>query len=72
MNASFGKMLIFAGIMLVLIGALFTFSKHIPWLGKLPGDIYIQKKNFSLYFPITTSIILSVILSVILILIRKR
>lgn len=72
MNASFGKMLIFAGIALVLIGVLFTFSKHIPWLGKLPGDIYIQKKNFSLYFPITTSIILSVILSVILILIRKR
>ena len=72
MNISFGKVLIIAGIVLVLIGALFIFSGKIPWLGKLPGDIYIQKKSFSLYFPITTSIIISVILSLVLALIRKR
>ncbi len=72
MTVSFGKMLIFAGIMLVAIGVVFTFSGKIPWLGKLPGDIYIQKKNFSLYFPITTSIIISVVLSLVLMLIRKR
>ena len=72
MNVSFGKVLIFAGIALILIGVLFTFSVKIPWLGKLPGDIYIQKKGFSLYLPITTSIIVSVVLSLVLALIRKR
>lgn len=72
MNASFGKILVFAGIVLVLIGVLFTFSGKIPWLGKLPGDIYIQKKSFSLYFPFTTSLIISVILSLIVMLMRKR
>ena len=72
MNVSIGKVLIFAGIALILIGALVTFSGKMPWLGKLPGDISIQKNGFSLYFPITTSIIISVVLSLILILIRKR
>ena len=72
MNVSFGKVLIFAGIALVLIGVLFTFSGNIPWLGRLPGDIYIQKKGFSLYFPVTTAIIISVVLSLVLMLIRKR
>lgn len=72
MTVSFGKMLIFAGIMLVIIGAVFALSGKLPWLGKLPGDIYIQKKSFSLYFPITTSIIISIILSIVLMLIRKR
>lgn len=72
MNASFGKMLIFAGLALVLVGLIFTFSAKIPWLGRLPGDIYVQKKGFSLYFPLTTSIIISIIISVILVLLRKR
>lgn len=72
MNVSFGKMLIFAGIALIVIGAIFTLSGKIPWLGKLPGDVYIEKKGFSLYFPITTSIIISVALSLVLMLMRKR
>jgi len=72
MSVSIGKVLIFAGIALILIGTLVTFSGKMPWLGKLPGDISIQKNGFSLYFPITTSIIISVVLSLILILIRKR
>jgi len=69
---SFGKALIFFGMAIILLGILLTFSGKVPWLGKLPGDIYIQKKNFSLYIPITTSIIISVILSLVLMLMRKR
>lgn len=72
MNISFGKMLIITGITLVVIGAVFTYAGKVPWLGKLPGDICIQKKGLSVYFPITTSIIISIILSLVLILIRKR
>ena len=58
-----GKTLIIFGIILIGLGALLTLVNKIPFLGKLPGDILIQKKNFSFYFPITTSILISIILS---------
>ena len=60
-----GKTLIIFGVILIGVGILLTFFNKIPFLGKLPGDIYIQKKNFSFYFPITTSILISIILSLI-------
>ncbi len=60
-----GKTLIIFGIVLTGIGLLLTFFNKIPFLGKLPGDIYIQRKNFSFYFPVVTSILLSIVLSLI-------
>jgi len=63
---SFGKILLSAGIILVLAGVFLIYFKHIPFIGKLPGDILIQKKNFTFYFPLTTSIFLSIVLSAIL------
>ncbi len=60
-----GKTLIIFGIILIGVGVLLAFFNKIPFLGKLPGDIYIQKKNFSFYFPITTSILISIVLSLI-------
>jgi hypothetical protein len=54
-----GKLLIFAGVFIAILGVLFLFGDKIPFLGKLPGDIYIKKKNFTLYFPIVTSLLLS-------------
>ena len=60
-----GKILIFVGVFVVVLGIVFVLGDKIPWLGKLPGDIYIKKKNFTLYFPIVTSIIISLILSLI-------
>lgn len=59
-----GKTLIIFGIILIGLGLLLTFINKIPFLGRLPGDIYIQKKNFSFYFPIATSILISIILSI--------
>jgi hypothetical protein len=58
-----GKTLIIFGIVLVGVGLLLTFFNKIPFLGKLPGDILIQKKNFTFYFPLATSIVASIILS---------
>jgi uncharacterized protein YybS (DUF2232 family) len=72
MMESAGRMIIVFGLVLVVIGVLLTFSGKVPWFGRLPGDIYIQKKGFSLYFPLTTSIIVSIVLSAILMLLRKR
>ncbi len=61
------KLLIIAGITIAVLGAiLFLFrSSGIPFPGKLPGDIFLQKKNYTFYFPLTTGILLSIILSLI-------
>ena len=60
------KFLIVAGIVLATIGVAVLVLSRIPGVGKLPGDIVIQKGNFSFYFPLATCIIISVILSIIL------
>jgi hypothetical protein len=60
-----GKTLIIFGIIFIGIGLLLTFMHKIPFIGRLPGDIYIQKKNFTFYFPVMTSILISIILSLI-------
>lgn len=67
-----GKSLIIVGILIVLIGGLLTLSGKIPYIGKLPGDILIQRKNFTFYFPIMTSIILGILLTLIFWLISRR
>lgn len=67
-----GKALIIFGVILIGVGILLVFMHKVPFLGKLPGDIYIQRKNFSFYFPLMTSLLLSVILSLILWLWQRR
>lgn len=58
-----GKSLIIAGIILFTIGGIFLLSGKIPFLGKLPGDISLEKENFRFYFPVSTSILISILLS---------
>jgi NAD/NADP transhydrogenase beta subunit len=65
MNQELGKYLIILGIIIAAIGAIILFWGKIPFLGKLPGDIKIEKENFTFYFPIVTSIALSIILTLI-------
>lgn len=60
---SFAKLLILVGVILAAVGGLMLFIGKVPYIGKLPGDIYVQRKNFSFYFPLTTSILLSIILT---------
>lgn len=60
-----GKFLIIAGITAVAIGGLFMLAGRIPWIGRLPGDIIIQKRNFTFYFPLATSILLSLLLTLV-------
>ncbi len=68
---SIGKYLILAGVVIFLLGIIIVFGDKIPFLGKLPGDIIYKGKNFTLYFPIVTSIILSIIISLIIYLLKK-
>ncbi len=63
--AGLGKSLIILGIIITLCGAIMVFAGKISWLGRLPGDIYIKRDNFTFYFPLATSIILSIIISLI-------
>jgi len=67
-----GKILIFFGVILILVGGVILLAGRIPWIGRLPGDIFIQRKNFSFYFPIATSIIISIILTLIFTLLKRR
>jgi len=68
-----GKFLIILGIIIAGVGALLLLFRHTGFpLGRLPGDIIIQKKNFTFYFPLATSILLSIILSLILFLLTRK
>ncbi len=66
-----GKLLIGIGGLVALVGIILIFADRVPWLGRLPGDLYIKRDGFSLYFPIATSILISVILSVLFWLFRR-
>lgn len=61
-----GRLLIYAGIALVIIGVVITYAKGSFPLGNLPGDFVVRRPNFTFYFPLATSIIVSVVLSLIL------
>lgn len=67
-----GKSLIILGIIVIVIGGLLLLSGKISWLGRLPGNILIQKKNFTFYFPLATSILLSLLLTLIFLLLRRK
>jgi hypothetical protein len=60
-----GKSLIIIGAVIIALGLILTISGKLPWLGRLPGDIVVQKKNFTVYFPIATSIIISLLLTLV-------
>lgn len=67
-----GKLLVITGIVIAAVGGLLMLSGKVPWLGRLPGDIMIQKKNFTFYFPLATSIILSLLLTLIFWIIGRK
>lgn len=65
MDQSIGRVLIIAGLVIAAVGAAFLFSDKVSFLGKLPGDIRIERENFRFYFPLGTSILLSILLTAI-------
>ena len=67
-----GKLLIILGVFIVVVGLAMTFGPRIPFLGRLPGDIAIDRGNVHFYFPIVTSLVLSVLLTLILNLFFRR
>jgi len=61
-----GRMLIVLGGMIALVGVVMLLAPHVPWLGRLPGDIVIQRERFTFAFPIVTCLVVSVVLTLIL------
>lgn len=61
-----GKMLILLGTFIIVLGVLFIFWEKIPFLGKLPGDIVVKKKNFGFFFPLTTCLLISAVVTIVL------
>jgi len=67
-----GKLLILLGGILIVVGAIIVVIDRVPGLGRLPGDIYLERPNFTFSFPITTSILVSAILSLVLYFVSRR
>lgn len=61
-----GRTLIILGLVIAGLGLLFVLGGRIPWLGRLPGDIAVQRGNWSFYFPLATTILLSIVLTIVL------
>jgi hypothetical protein len=72
MNENTGKYIIFIGAGMVIVGIiLYFFHDRLNWIGRLPGDIRVEKENFRFYFPITTMILFSLLLTVVVNIIRR-
>lgn len=72
MEQNSGKFIIFLGIGIITVGLIiYFFGNKLNWIGRLPGDIRIEKENFRFYFPVTTMILASVLLTLIVNIIKK-
>jgi hypothetical protein len=71
-----GKILLGFGVVMIVVGGILllagNLSGKVPWLGRLPGDIYIDRGNWKFYFPLTTSILVSVVVSLLLFFLGRR
>jgi hypothetical protein len=67
----FGKFLMIIGVVAALVGLIFWSGFAPKWLGRLPGDIRIERANSAFYFPIVTCIIISLLLSLIVSIFRR-
>jgi hypothetical protein len=72
MDSNTGKYIILAGCLIVIAGVIvYFFHDKLTWIGRLPGDIRIEKANFKFYFPITTMIILSILVTAISFIVKR-
>ncbi len=66
-----GKLLVVFGLVIAAAGAVLLLAGKIPWLGKLPGDIYYKGEHVTFYFPLVTCLLISVVLSLVFYLFRR-
>ena len=72
MNQDTGKYIVLIGFVVIIIGGLiYFFHDKLHWIGRLPGDIRVERENFRFYFPLATMILFSIILTIIIRVVRK-
>ena len=72
MDQNTGKYIIGFGVLIVVAGlVIYFFHDKLHWLGKLPGDIRVERENFRFYFPITTMILVSLLITLIVNILKK-
>lgn len=72
MNSQTGKYIVFAGIIIVMIGVVvYFFHDKLQWFGRLPGDIRVERENFKFFFPVTTMILISLLLTLVMNIIKR-
>jgi len=67
-----GKLLIVFGVLIAVVGVVTVLAGRLPWIGRLPGDIYVRRGNFTFYFPLATSILVSLGLTLVFWLFGRR
>lgn len=67
-----GRMLVVFGVLIALAGVALLLVGRVGWLGRLPGDIHIERGNWTFYFPLATSLLLSAVLTLILWIVGRR
>ncbi len=69
---SLGRMILYIGVILVLIGGFFVLMSRVPWFGRLPGDIVFRRGGLTIFVPITTMILVSIILTLLMNIVWRR
>jgi hypothetical protein len=67
-----GRTLLVVGVLIAVMGVLMLLAGELPWLGRLPGDVSIERGNFRFYAPLATCILLSLIVTLVLNLLARR
>ena len=68
---SLGRLLLLIGVIVAVCGVLLMLAPKVPWLGRLPGDLVIERPGIHVYFPLTSCVVASIVISMVLWLIRK-
>lgn len=66
-----GKLLVIVGVVMVVVGAMLWSGVGRGWFGQLPGDIHVERENFSFHFPLVTCLVISAVLTLVAWLVRR-
>jgi Protein of unknown function (DUF2905) len=70
--AGLARLLILFGVVSIVAGLVLLIVPRVPWLGRLPGDVIVEREGFTLYVPIVTSLLVSIVLTILLNLFFRR
>jgi hypothetical protein len=69
---SLGRILLYIGVLLVIVGGFFILAAKIPWFGRLPGDLTFRREGLTIFIPITTMVLVSLVLTLLMNIVYRR